>query len=129
MHTVLPENFIIAVIIALKLFPVEDGWGIGCKGTHKLKYHSIKSAWDLTQKTESWVKREPTITGVRTWKELHGVSCIDVEDLAHKKSKSICTSRSFADQGINELSLLEETIANFAAACVRKLLLPSDYYI
>lgn len=53
-------------IKALKLFPVEDVWGIGYKGADKLKYHSIKTAWDLTQKSESWVKSELTITGVRT---------------------------------------------------------------
>ena len=33
-----------------------------------------------------------TVTGVRTWKELQGISCIDIEELPQKKS--ICTSRS-----------------------------------
>ncbi len=39
--------------------------------------------------------------------------------MPHKKS--ICTSRSFADQGLNRLSDVEETVANFAAQCSRKL--------
>ena len=104
---------------ALKLFPVEDVWGIGYRHSKKLEYYGIKTAWDFTQKTESWVRREMTVTGVRTWKELRGESCISIEELPHKKS--ICTSRSFADQGLNKLADVEEAVANFAAQCSRKL--------
>lgn len=104
---------------ALKLFPVEDVWGIGYRSVEKLNYYGIKTAWDLTQKSESWIRRELTVTGVRTWKELKGESCISIEELPHKKS--ICTSRSFAEQGLNKLADVEEAIANFAAQCSRKL--------
>ena len=104
---------------ALKLFDVADVWGIGHKSVEKLNYYGIKTAWDLTQKSESWVRREMTVTGVRTWKELRGESCISIEELPHMKS--ICTSRSFAEQGLNKLAEVEEAIANFAAQCSRKL--------
>ena len=104
---------------ALKLFPVEDVWGIGYCSVEKLNYYGIKTAWDLTQKSESWIRRELTVTGVRTWKELRGESCISIEELPHKKS--ICTSRSFAEQGLNQLADVEEAVANFAAQCSRKL--------
>ena len=104
---------------ALKLFDVADVWGIGHRSVEKLNYYGIKTAWDLTQKSESWVRREMTVTGVRTWKELRGESCISIEELPHKKS--ICTSRSFAEQGLNKLAEVEEAIANFAAQCSRKL--------
>ena len=104
---------------ALKLFLVEDVWGIGYRSADKLAYHGIKTAWDLTQKSESWIRRELTVTGVRIWKELRGESCISIEELPHKKS--ICTSRSFAGQGLNRLADVEEAIANFAAQCSRKL--------
>ena len=104
---------------ALKLFPVEDVWGIGYRSVEKLNYYGIKTAWDLTQKSESWIRREMTVTGVRTWKELRGESCISIEELPHKKS--ICTSRSFAEQGLNKLADVEEAVANFAAQCSRKL--------
>ena len=104
---------------ALKLFPVEDVWGIGYRSVERLHNQGIKTAWDLTQKSESWIKRELTITGVRTWKELRGESCISTEELPHKQS--ICTSRSFAEQGLNRLADIEEAVANFAAQCARKL--------
>ena len=67
---------------ALKLFPIEDVWGIGRRSVDKLKYHGVKTAWDLTQKTESWVQRMLTITGVRTWRELRGESCICIDERA-----------------------------------------------
>ena len=104
---------------ALKLFDVADVWGIGHRSVDKLNYYGIKTAWDLTQKSASWIKREMSITGVRTWKELRGESCINIDELPHKQS--ICTSRSFAEQGLNKLADVEEAVANFAAQCCRKL--------
>jgi DNA polymerase V len=104
---------------ALKLFPVEDVWGIGYRHAQKLAYHGIHTAWDLTQRAESWIRKELTVTGVRTWKELRGESCISVEELPHKQS--ICTSRSFSGVGLDRLADVEEAVANFAAACARKL--------
>lgn len=104
---------------ALKLFDVADVWGIGHRSVEKLNYYGIKTAWDLTQKSASWIKREMSVTGVRTWKELRGESCISIEELPHKQS--ICTSRSFAEQGLNKLVDVEEAVANFAAQCSRKL--------
>ena len=104
---------------ALKLFPVEDVWGIGYRHAKKLAYHGIHTAWDLTQRSESWIRKELTITGVRTWKELRGESCVSIDEPPHKKS--ICTSRSFSGSGLNKLADVEEAVANFAAACSRKL--------
>ena len=104
---------------ALKLFPVEDVWGIGYRHVKKLAYHGIHTAWDLTQRSESWIRKELTITGVRTWKELRGESCVSIDEPPHKKS--ICTSRSFSGSGLNKLADVEEAVANFAAACSRKL--------
>ena len=104
---------------AMKLFPVGDVWGIGRKHSKKLEYNGIRTAWDFTQKSESWVRKEMSITGLRTWRELRGESCIDDEDASYKKS--ICTSRSFPNQGLNRIEDLEEAVANFAAMCSKKL--------
>ena len=106
-------------IKALKGLPVADVWGIGRRTVGKLEYQGVHTAWDFTQRSESWVRRELTVTGVRTWRELQGESCIDIEELPHKKS--ICTSRSFPDQGLSQLGPLEEAVAHFASSCSRKL--------
>lgn len=104
---------------ALSLFPIEDVWGIGRQIARKLDYMGIRTAAQFADKKESWVRSHFNITTVRTWKELNGESCISIEELPQKKS--ICTSRSFADEGISDKDVVEEAIANFAVRCTEKL--------
>jgi len=104
---------------ALKLFPVEDVWGIGRRSHAKLEYYGVHTAWDLTQKSEAWVRKQLMLPGVKTWMELRGFDCISVDELPEKKS--ICTSRSFADKGISKVADLEEALANFTSSCAIKL--------
>ena len=104
---------------ALSLFPIEDVWGIGRQIARKLDYMGIRTAAQFADKKESWVRSHFNITIVRTWKELNGESCISIEELPQKKS--ICTSRSFADEGITDKNVIEEAVANFAVRCAEKL--------
>ena len=104
---------------ALSLFPIEDVWGIGRQIARKLDYMGIRTAAQFAGKKESWVRSHFNITTVRTWKELNGESCISIEELPQKKS--ICTSRSFAGEGISDKDVVEEAVANFAVRCAEKL--------
>ena len=104
---------------ALSLFPIEDVWGIGRQISRKLDYMGIRTAAQFADKKESWVRSHFNITTVRTWKELNGESCISIEELPQKKS--ICTSRSFAGEGISDKDVVEEAVANFAVRCAEKL--------
>ena len=104
---------------ALSLFPIEDVWGIGRQIARKLDYMGIRTAAQLADQKESWVRCHFNITTVRTWKELNGENCISIEELPQKKS--ICTSRSFADEGIIDKNVMEEAVANFAVRCTEKL--------
>ena len=104
---------------ALSLFPIEDVWGIGQQIARKLDYMGIRTAAQFADKKESWVRSNFNITTVRTWKELNGESCISIEELPQKKS--ICTSRSFSDEGICDKNVIEEAVANFAVRCTEKL--------
>ena len=104
---------------ALSLFPIEDVWGIGRQISRKLDYMGIRTAAQFADKKESWVRSHFNITTVRTWKELNGESCISIEELPQKKS--ICTSRSFAGEGISDKNVIEEAVANFAVRCAEKL--------
>lgn len=106
-------------IKALKQFEIGDVWGIGRRYQKKLEYHGIKSAFDFTQKSESWVRNMMTVVGVRTWKELRGISAIDLEKVVPDK-QTICTSRSFGEM-IEDFDTLMESVANFTASCARKL--------
>ncbi|MBQ9173805.1 MAG: Y-family DNA polymerase [Bacteroidales bacterium] len=103
---------------ALSLTPIDDIWGIGWRMAPKLKSWGMPTALDFHNADESWVYRTMGITGLRTWKELHGIPSIVDEPM--ERRKSICTSRSFADM-ITDKEELEHRVADFAAICSRKL--------
>lgn len=106
-------------IKALQNLEIGDVWGVGHGYQRKLEYYGVKTAYDLTLKSESWIRRMMTVVGVRTWKELLGIPIIDLETTpAHKQT--ICTSRSFGEM-IEDFDTLMEAVANFAASCSRKL--------
>lgn len=104
---------------ALRRFPIEDVWGIGKQYRKKLNYYGIETAWDFIQKNESWIRKQMSVTGVRTWLELKGISCIAIEQNPSSK-QNICTSRSFGEE-ISEFPVLLESVAHFTASCARKL--------
>ena len=103
----------------LRKFPIEDVWGIGRKSSAKLQARYIKTAYDFTQLPEAAVQKMMGITGVRTWKELQGIPCIEFED-GFEAKQSICVSRSFSTE-IYDLKELQEQIANFASTMAEKL--------
>lgn len=103
---------------ALRLLPVDEVWGVGRRLSKKLGNYGIHTAMDLTQASESWVRQMMTISGVQTWKELRGISCISTSALAEKQS--ICTSRSFSEM-IGDVHTLGERVSYFASSCARKL--------
>lgn len=106
-------------IKALQLFEIGNVWGIGRKQAAKLEKQGVKTAYDFTQLPETWVRKNMTVTGERTWKELRGVSCIDLESAPPPK-KQICTSRSFGKM-LTDIETIAEAIATHASACARKL--------
>ena len=103
----------------LRKFPIEDVWGIGRRSSAKLHARYIKTAYDFTQLPEAAVQNMMGITGVRTWKELQGIPCIEFED-GFEAKQSICVSRSFAAE-ITDVEELSEQIANFASSMAEKL--------
>lgn len=105
-------------IKALQKTPVGYIWGIGRQTTKTLEYYGIKTAYDLTQKSRSWVRSKMTIVGERTWLELHGEPCITSDSVVEKQQ--ICTSRSFGEM-VTDFDSLRESVANFASACAAKL--------
>lgn len=112
-------------IKALKLFEIGDVWGIGRRQAAKLQGQGVKSAYDFTQLSGAWVRKYMTVVGERTWKELRGISCIDMESAPPAK-KQICTSRSFGKM-LTNLAPMAEAIATHASTCARKLRKQKSY--
>ena len=106
-------------IKALKLFPIEDVWGIGRRYAARLRSLGIETAFDFANHSQTWVKATfRNIVIERTWRELNGEDIVPNEELARKKS--ICTSRSFNGM-ITDLEGLRTHVANYAARCAEKL--------
>lgn len=104
---------------ALKLFDIADVWGIGKRHAAKLEKQGIKTAYDFIQLPIAWVRKNMTVKGERTYKELLGQPCIDMETVSPDR-KSICTSRSFGKM-ISNYEDLAEAVANYASSCAYKL--------
>lgn len=105
---------------ALRLFDVEDVWGIGRRIARKLRMEGVKTAYDFTQKPRNWIKTRFHVPGERTWLELRGQDVIGVDEMDVRKKQSIVTSRSFPDM-VTDISILREHFANYAARCAMKL--------
>lgn len=104
---------------ALKLFAIDEVWGIGRQYSKLLKSIGVQTAWDFIQLQDGWVKKRMTVVGLRVKKELEGVSCLEMELIPTAK-KVICTSRSFGESQ-TELEPIREAVATYAARCGEKL--------
>lgn len=112
-------------IKALKLTDITDVWGIGRRQAAKLEKQRVKTAYDFTQLPGSWVRKNMTVVGERTWKELRSISCIDMESAPPAK-KQICTSRSFGKM-LTDIDTMSEAIATHASTCAKKLRQQKSY--
>ena len=104
---------------ALKLTKIADVWGIGYQLSEKLNRQGIRTAFDFTQLSKGWVRKNMTIVGERTWRELQGESCISLETMQPNKQQ-ICTSRSFG-LPITKLEDMSAAVAGYAGQCAYKL--------
>ena len=114
-------------IKALQLTDIGDVWGIGHRQAAKLEKLEVKTAYDFTQLSGVWVRKNMTVVGERIWKELRGISCIDMESAPPVK-KQICTSRSFGKM-LTDIDTIAEAIATHASTCAKKLRKQKSYAI
>ena len=106
-------------IKALKLYPIDEVWGIGRRYAAKLEMYGVHTAYDFASMSEDAVKATfNNIVIYRTWAELNGVDCVPNEEMA--KKKSICTSRSFNGM-ISDLDTIKTHVGNYASRCAEKL--------
>jgi len=103
----------------LRKFPVGDVWGIGRRSMRRLADMGVATAWDYTQFPETTVRKVFNLPGLRTWKELRAIPCIEFEDMLEPK-QSICVSRSFSHD-VTALQEFTEQITTFAGKAVEKL--------
>lgn len=106
--------------VYLEKVPVEDVWGIGRQNTLKLTRKGIKTAKDLKNMPDGWIKTNMGgVTGLRTVMELRGQPCIDMDSVAEPK-KSIVSSRSFGER-VSDINGLKQAVSSYIANASAKL--------
>ena len=95
---------------ALKLYPIDEVWGIGRRYAAKLEALGVKTAYDFAEHNQTWVKATfNNIVIERTWRELNGEDCVPNEEMAKKNGM------------ITDLDGLRTHVSNYAARCAEKL--------
>ena len=106
-------------IKALQHTDVSDVWGIGRRSSKKLKERGVNTAYDFTQLNRSWVRKHLTVVGERTWCELNGEPCINLESVEPDK-QSIMVSRSFGKM-LDDIEIIKEAAATYSCMAAAKL--------
>lgn len=105
---------------ALSLTAIEDIWGIGRQHKKRLNGLGIFTALDWIEKMEPVVvKGHMTVVAERTFRELRGESCLELEMIAPKK-KNIMVSRSFG-KNIGDIDLIGEALSCYQTMATAKL--------
>src|SRR5262245_32797075 len=99
--------------------PIQDIWGIGPGYTRRLHAHEIRTALQLRNMTDRWVRRELGIVGLRLVWELRGISCLPLAFCPSPK-QSLMVSRSFG-RPITTLIEMREAVATYMTRAAEKL--------
>ncbi|MBP7272666.1 MAG: Y-family DNA polymerase [Saprospiraceae bacterium] len=105
-------------IKALKWLKIQDVWGIGRQHTKRLNAQNVFTAFDFTQLSDDWVRKNLTVVGLRLKHDLQGIPTLDLEEIQSKKN--IATTRSF-ETNYTEFEQLNERVSTFASSCAEKL--------
>lgn len=103
----------------MRLVEVGDVWGVGRRITEKLQARGIKTALDLADADPKGIRREFSVVLERTVRELNGVSCLELEQMAPTKKQIVC-SRSFGHR-ITDKGELRQAVAKYVSRAAEKL--------
>jgi len=103
----------------LESVPVGDIWGIGRRLAPRLIAANVRNAWQLSQISEPWLRKEFGINGSRIWHELRGDAVHPFQE-DHAPQKSLLASRSFGHT-ISNYHELEVAVASFASQAAFRL--------
>ncbi|MCC9071313.1 Y-family DNA polymerase [Flavobacterium sp. F-65] len=105
-------------IKALKWTKIEDVWGIGRKHAKRLKQKNVLTAYQFTQLSDAWVRKEMAVVGLRLKHDLEGKPTLDLE--GPRSKKMIATTRSFETK-YTTYDEISERVSTFTASCAEKL--------
>ena len=98
---------------------VGEVWGVGRKIEARLAEMGITTVLQLREADPDLIRSRFSLALERTVRELRGVSCLDLEEVAPDKQQIMC-SRSFG-QYVYDHDQLEEVVASYVARAAEKL--------
>ncbi len=103
----------------LEQMEARDVWGIGGKISRKLSGFGIDNAKQLRDTDPAWIKKQFSVTLMRTVLELRGESCLKLEE-PEESRKSIMCGRSFG-KPLKELEDIRPALTHFVQNAVSRL--------
>ena len=105
---------------ALELTDIGDVWGIGRHLLKRFSAYGISKAIHFADMPFGDVEKIVNIAGQRTWRELNGVPCTQVEDHDASQQKQICCTRTFG-KSITDIRQLSDAFALFSTIISRRM--------
>ena len=103
---------------SLRNIAIDDVWGIGRRLSARLRRIGLLNAWQFARAPSPLIRSIGGVTLERTQRELEGISCLEMEEVASPR-KNTCCSRSFG-KPVTELEELEEAVATYGVRARRK---------
>lgn len=100
------------------MIDVGEIWGVGRRHAKSLKKKGIATLKDFLNTPEDTIKKLMHMPGLRTYLELKGVPCYDLESLPQPK-KSILSSRSFGTKQTTQDAIFAALSHNICRAAER----------
>ena len=100
--------------------PVHELWGIGRRIARRLYAEGIYTVADFASRSLIWVRSKLGVNGERSWRELHGQPCIELEHVDRIMQDSVSESRTFAHD-TDSFDYIRARISIYVADCARRL--------
>lgn len=105
---------------ALAELEIGEVWGIGRRNARKLYVKGVHTAADFIARPMAWVRQLMGVNGEKTWRELNGEACIELNHIGRTVQDSISETRTFPHDE-NDYDYLRSRIAIYASDCARRL--------
>jgi DNA polymerase V len=104
---------------ALRRTPIEEVWGVGYRWATKLKANGIRTAFDLREARDEWIRANLNVTGLRMAHELRGIACHTLNTIPQPR-RAINSTRSFGRM-VDSLDDLKAAVGTFVTRAAEKL--------
>lgn len=108
------------IMTMLENIPISDLWGIGRRLSKQLYMKGVYTIGDFAKRDRHWVRALLGLNGERSWMELHGISCIELDFSSRQIQDSISESRTFPED-VSDFDYVRSRISIYAADCAAKL--------